>query len=295
MQSSLSTSARTTTGAAARLHRRPASAALAAAPNAALPSVTDRPTLFDVPVSNNGARVRYVIYSQGLDVDIQPPTILGGLRSEAYLALNPQGKMPLLQLPSPAGGAGAADSTGLPANAVYESEVVVDYLLDTYCPPGTLRARDPAARARASLATRVHDMYVTTAQGAMYKGGLSPEQRSAGLKQLSQQLDALERIVAAGGGGPFIAGAEITTADAALAPTFEFMTFILPKYFGWKDVFAGRPALKAWWQGLRGRDAHMARVLDEVNAGLRGWESKDRWGELKIKEQVAKGEAQYAF
>jgi glutathione S-transferase len=272
-------------------HRRAslvATRAAAASSSEAPPPVT-KPTLYDAPVSNNGARVRYVIYSQNLDVDIQPPTALGGLRSPAYLALNPQGKMPLLQLPTT-----DDNSKTLPASAVYESEVISQFLLDAYCAPGTLTGADAASRARAAMATRVHDLYITTAQGAMYKGGMSPEQRSAGLKQLSDQLDALERIVAAGG-GPFIAGAQVTTADAALAPTFEFLTFILPRHFGWKDVLAGRPALRAWWEGLRGRDPVMARVLDEVRGGLEGWQAKDRWGELGIRQQVEKAGARYAF
>lgn len=244
-----------------------------------------RPRLFDVPVSNNGARVRYVVYSQNLDVSIEPPTNLGGgLRSPEYLALNPQGKMPALTV-TDKGGAAAG---------LYESETIVSYLLDRYCAPGTLQAKDPLARARQHLATRVHDLYVTTVQGAMYKGGMSPQERSAGLRQLSTQLDALEAIVAAGG-GPFVAGGAVTTADAALAPTFQFMVFILPKVFGWRDVFSGRPALRRWWAALREEDVAMARVLDEVKGGLEVWEAKGRWDELGITEQVAKGEAQYAF
>lgn len=265
----------------------------------ALPPVA-KPTLYDVPVSNNGARVRYVVYSQGLDVAIEPPTALGGLKSEAYLSLNPQGKMPLLRLPETeaAGNQGVAlavDKAGKQgaAAAIAESEVIVDYLLDRYCPPGTLMAPDPLSRARQRLATRVHDMYVTTAQGCMYKGGMTPGERSAGLAALALQLDALEAIVAAGG-GPYVAGACVTTADSALAPTFEFMTFILPRVFGWKDVFAGRPALRRWWAAVR-EDAAMKRVLDEVRGGLEAWEAGDRWGQLGITEQVKKAEAKYAF
>ena len=60
-----------------------------------------RPTLVDVPVSNNGARVRFVIYKKGLkpSFDIVSPQTLGGLKGERYLSLNPQGKMPVLLCP----------------------------------------------------------------------------------------------------------------------------------------------------------------------------------------------------
>ena len=54
-------------------------------------------TLYDMPVSNNGARVRFILKAKGLEkkgyVKIVPPSDLGGLKSEAYLKLNPQGKM----------------------------------------------------------------------------------------------------------------------------------------------------------------------------------------------------------
>lgn len=50
-----------------------------------------------------GTQNRFIIYKKGLEgeVDIQPPKLLGdkGVKSPAYLALNPQGKMPLLVLP----------------------------------------------------------------------------------------------------------------------------------------------------------------------------------------------------
>jgi len=60
---------------------------------------------------------------------------------------------------------------------------------------------------------------------------------------------------------------------------------MLPDVFGWKDVFAGRPKLAAWWRHLQG-DAAAVRVMDEVRGGLKGWVEKDRWRELGIREQV---------
>ena len=47
-------------------------------------------------------QVRHIIYHKGLEneFDIVSPTAVGGLGSEQYKALNPQGKMPLLLLPN---------------------------------------------------------------------------------------------------------------------------------------------------------------------------------------------------
>lgn len=94
-----------------------------------------------------------MVYKKGMDkdCDIVAPSQLGGLKSPGYLALNPQGKMPLLVMP---------DGTSLP-----ESEVIVSYLLDKYSGVGpSLRASTPELRARGALATRIHDIYIASIQ-----------------------------------------------------------------------------------------------------------------------------------
>eukprot|EP00894_Picocystis_sp_ML_P002243 jgi/Pico_ML_1/52760/g3423.t1 len=54
--------------------------------------------LLDAPVSNHGARVRFVVYAKGVERDVQllSPSALGGMRTPEYLKHNPFGKMPLL-------------------------------------------------------------------------------------------------------------------------------------------------------------------------------------------------------
>ena len=49
-------------------------------------------TLYDVPVSNNGARVRLISRWKGIDVDIINPNEAfdGGIKGAEYAALNPQ-------------------------------------------------------------------------------------------------------------------------------------------------------------------------------------------------------------
>ena len=66
-----------------------------------------KPQLIDMPVSNNGARVRMVLYYKQLEalVDVvSPADAYGGLKTPAFLALNPQGKMPILVVPADQGG-----------------------------------------------------------------------------------------------------------------------------------------------------------------------------------------------
>jgi glutathione S-transferase len=61
-----------------------------------------KPTLFDIPLSPYGGRIRYYIYKYNLrdTVDIKSPSELGGMKSDEYMALHPVGKAPLLVLPS---------------------------------------------------------------------------------------------------------------------------------------------------------------------------------------------------
>ena len=61
--------------------------------------------LYDVPVSNNGARIRCLIYKKKLQdfIEVKSPMEIGGLSSEAYIELNPFGKMPVLRLENGSG------------------------------------------------------------------------------------------------------------------------------------------------------------------------------------------------
>ena len=76
-------------------------------------------------------------------------------RSAEYLALNPEGKMPLL----------VSDDITLP-----ESDTICRYLLDRFGDTApSFMPSSAASRARSDLLCRLHDMYLTTIQGAMYK------------------------------------------------------------------------------------------------------------------------------
>lgn len=127
-----------------------------------------------------------------------------------------------------------------------ESAVIESYLLDKYSGRGpTLLPPTPELRARAALAARVMDLYITPHQGALYRE-MPAEQRSASLTAIAAQLDFLETIVA----GPFVAGAEPSVGDGALFPTFCFLNAMLPAHFGWGDVYRGRPKLREWWEAI---------------------------------------------
>ncbi|GLI59018.1 hypothetical protein VaNZ11_000843 [Volvox africanus] len=117
-----------------------------------------RMTLYDIPVSINGARNRYIIRKKGLEseMDIVRLQTIGGPKSPQYLALNSQVKMPLLI---------REDGTPLPGRGVRRpgaccpaahlsilakgGKVISQYLMDKFASRGeSLVAATPEARVK---------------------------------------------------------------------------------------------------------------------------------------------------
>lgn len=234
-------------------------------------------TLYDMPVSNNGGRARLIIYAKGLDagdkVQVQAPSALGGLKSPEYLALNPQGKMPLLVTPG--------------GMAVYESDTIARYLVDEFADiEPSFRPSSSEARALDNLIARVHDIYIVAIQSCLYKATppFGPYQsRWEALAELRKQLSVIEGLVSEE--GPFLSGADIGHSDAALFPTMVFLRHMLPKFmqagWQWNDAEAFGPKLTRWWAHMTGGAVPAAtRVFDEISSALGKWDESGRWNTI---------------
>jgi glutathione S-transferase len=89
-------------------------------------------------------------------------------------------------------------------------QVIESYLLDKYRGHGPdLLPRTPEARARAALATRILDLYITPIQGCMYKQ-MGAAERAEQLARVAFQLNVLEDVVDVE--GPFVAGVRRSAA-----------------------------------------------------------------------------------
>jgi glutathione S-transferase/diadenosine tetraphosphate (Ap4A) HIT family hydrolase len=241
-------------------------------------------TLYDLPVSNHGARVRLLLYKRGLEsaVKIASPMDIGGLKSDKYLSLNPQGKMPLL-----------VDDDGL---AVWESDAICRHLIDKHesAPGPSLRPSDLRARTVSEMMCRLHDSYIGPIQGCLYRaadtapwGGFA--NRADAIRELVKQLAHLEDL--AHPTGPYLTGSEFSLADATLFPTLVFIVDMLPKFdetivaaasappSAPRDAAAGAlgPKLLAYWSHMSTQDAEAMRVAEEIRGGLASWDSKGRW------------------
>lgn len=114
--------------------------------------------LFDMPVSNNGARCRIILYKKAISqdqVEIISPVKLGGLKSPDYLALSPNGLMPCLSIQK-------EHASGI--KHISESDTIARYLLSEYSNMGpSFLPENP----RSNQIARWHDVYLTTIQGCL--------------------------------------------------------------------------------------------------------------------------------
>ncbi|KAJ8611268.1 hypothetical protein CTAYLR_004128 [Chrysophaeum taylorii] len=228
-------------------------------------------TLYDMPVSNNGARVRMIIYYKDAEseVNIVPPSSAGGLQSDEYRGINPQCKMPAL----------ASDGLCVP-----ESDTIARYLggkLDGREGPGKFALKPGSDLAvKSDRICRLHDVYLAAIQGCMYKaapvgqGWAMFGTRDRALDAFVAQLGELEAIV--DDPAPYMLGDEPTQADVACFPTLLFAERMLPKF---DKPFALGPKLQKWWDFMcSGRDAVATRVRGEITEALDAWDRRDRWG-----------------
>jgi glutathione S-transferase len=236
--------------------------------------------LYDVPVSNHGARVRMILYSKKLSeaqVQIVSPTVIGGMKSPEFLALNLVGKIPLLVL---------AD-TGL---AVPESDTISRYLLDKYSAVGpSFVPNTIEQRVLSEEISRTHDMYVSLVQGAMYKAPGTPysiygQDRKAALSELRRQFGRIETMLAQfyekyphHAGGKYLCGEQISLADATLFPTAIFAMFMLPQFFEWKESDVLGPRLTEWFNFMGKEEPEGVKIKGEIETALEGWKASGRW------------------
>lgn len=236
-------------------------------PASTIPKIpTAKHTLYDVKVSNNGARCRLILYKKNLsstEVDIRNPSEIGGLRSPEFLALNPQGKMPLLVVND-------GDQDKQLPGSIPESDTICRHLLSTYETGPSFLPNNT----RSNLLARLHDMYLTTVQGCIYKAsppfGIFGTRKEA-IDEFQRQLLIIDGIIGTGitdgvdnndaEGLSYLCGSEVSLADATLFPTMVFAEMMLPK-FGKDEALP--PNIRRWYDNVRAKDSDFAKIYDEV-------------------------------
>jgi len=218
-----------------------------------------------------------VLYYKGVgenEVAIVSPLVVGGLKCNEYLKLNPQGVMPCLALAS--------------GESVPESDTIARFLCATFADrtPTDLSPSEPVAAAWCDKICRLHDMYLAPIQGCLYKQSLPQgpnffgkfSTRQGALVEFTKQLSVLETY--ADETGPYLMGDRPTAADCAVFPTAIFWMHMLPK-FDRDTVAVMGPRLSRWWAHMKETDEVGKRVFGEIMGALDGWDSKGRWDGIR--------------
>jgi len=207
--------------------------------------------LYSVNLSPFAARVRAAIYAKGADIAIVPPPA-SGIKSPEYLALNPMGRIPVLQLD---------DGSTLP-----ESETILEYIEDKF-PAKPLRPGTPEAAAKGRLLARVADLYVLTHLFTLFPH-MNPKTRDqavvdAECEKLDAGLGYLDGFL---GEGPYALGDSLSAADCTLIPTLFFVG-VAAQALGKPELVSGHPKLAAYMGALQ-KDAIAQKVTAELQAAL---------------------------
>jgi maleylacetoacetate isomerase len=167
-----------------------------------------RPLLHDYFRSSAAYRVRIALNLKGVEYDRQPVNLVDGAqKSAAYLALNPQGFVPMLEI----------DDLRLT-----QSLAILVYL-DQKFPDPLLMPRDPAdgAHVRAmamAIACDIHPLNNLRVLKYLSRMGIEQEQRDEWYRHwVTEGLEALEAM-AAPRAGAFLFGDTVSLADVCLVP-----------------------------------------------------------------------------
>lgn len=260
-----------------------------------------KPIFFDMKHSNNGARIRlWISLKSGMQDQIESRMLAyDQLKEPEFTRVNPLQKIP-----------GYRRTDGV---TIFESDVILSYLEDKFSDASpSFTPATPEDRSSMRLMIRVHDLYIASpnctgpgfshSQGAMYLStewhgkarGMDLPTRAAKLAEIWKQLGWLNRSLV----GPYLCGPQLTLADLTWYPTTIFMEFMLPKVFGWPDVFRQKdgpfPNLAKWWTKVT-EEAAFSKVRKEIYEYWEEMESKGQFKPIMAEVAADKGNLKFKY
>lgn len=193
-------------------------------------------------------RVVMLARIKGIDLPLENVPGGGSPRSPEYLAFNPIGKIPSLDVDG---------------KCIAESEVICEYLEEVAGGKPALPS-DPMERATSRLVSRIVDLYL-----APHTSGFFMQMNPA--KRDQEQLQTLAEALQKGfgylehfmGPGPFCVAGSPTLGDCSAAPYVMLIKKIVFANFDvLDDPTEGTGRLASWWQAIQGDEACRSSVQD---------------------------------
>lgn len=194
-----------------------------------------KPTVYGTPRSTYVRTVRLLLESAGADYNLKEIDIFNGENKSAeYLAKNPFGKVPTLEVDG---------------ELLYETTAITDYL-NTVFAGNKFSPSDSLHQARmrqimaivdshlypAAILSIVIQRLIVPSQGGKtdednVKNAVAPAQTA---------VEAIESLTV---GSPYLLGSEISIADFYLIPVFTYLSQT-PEF---DSITAQAPKLRTWW------------------------------------------------
>jgi glutathione S-transferase len=193
--------------------------------------------------------MRPVLAARAKGHELEPESFDGGIKSPAYLALSPMGKMPLL----------VDGDFALP-----ESQPITDYL-DRVLSGPKLAPEDAQEASRTRLIVRLADIYLIPHLQGVFRGREKPEGVAPAMAGLSEALGYIEHFRR--DSDVFVVGDGFTVADATLIPLFFFFD-AFDRAMGTGALIAAQPRLAAWWARAKASELG-SRCVAEQAVGMK--------------------------
>lgn len=180
-----------------------------------------------------------------------------GIKSPAFLKMNPLGKMPVIK----DGGV-----------TLFESAVILEYLEAKYKKKRLVPSVAKAA-GQARLIGALFAEYVQAPVFPLFRH-VDPSKRDqavvdAKMAELNTALDIAEKMISA---KPYAAGAKITIADCFAVPTLFWVLGTL-SLFGVEKPLGDRKKLKKYWAKAQ-KDKMLGGLLKDMDAAFKQWQGR---------------------
>lgn len=194
-----------------------------------------KPTVYGTPRSTYVRTVRLLLEEAGADYNLKGVDIFNGENKSAeYLAKNPFGKIPTLELDG---------------EVLYETTAITDYL-DTVLAGNKFSPSNPLLQARMRQIMAIIDSYLYSPAIRSIviqrlivpsQGGETDEDKVKNAVAPAQTaVEAIESLTV---GSPYLLGSEVSIADFYLIPIFTYLSQT-PEF---DSITAQTPKLRTWW------------------------------------------------